>query len=128
MKPIRVLIVDDEADFVEPVVFWLRSKGYEVVTAPNGLEALQVIKNAQPDIVFLDIGMPEMDGFEVLRRIRTSHKKLPVVMVTAASQNPRNFETAKQLGATGFFPKQKSLPELIKIIETTLRIHAKSNP
>ena len=127
VTPVRVLIVDDEPDFVEPVVFWLKSKGYDVVTAPDGKQALQVFKNAKPDIVFLDIQMPEMDGIETLRGIREINKRIPVIMVTAAYRDPANFELATQLGATGFFPKQDSLEKLIRLIETTVRLHSKSD-
>ncbi len=125
MKPTRVLVVDDAADFLEPVVFWLESKGYEVATAPNGKLALESIKNNRPDIVFLDIQMPELDGMETLKQIRASYNKLPVVIVTAAHQDSKSFATATQLGVAGFFPKQSSLTKLIQIIETTLRTHSK---
>lgn len=124
IKPARVLVVDDEKDFIEPIVFWLESKGYEVATASNGKQALQSIRDDKPDIVFLDIQMPEMDGLETLKRIRSAHKKLPVVIITAAHQDTRHFAEAKKLGIAGFFPKQSELNKLIQIIETTLRTHS----
>lgn len=123
--PTQVLIVDDEPDFVEPVLFWLKSKGYEVISVSNGPDALKAVRQHRPDMIFLDIQMPEMDGIETLRRIRAISKTIPVVMVTAVYQDSKSFAAATKLGISGFFPKQSSLPELIKIIETTLRTHAK---
>ena len=124
-RPIRVLLVDDEADFLQPVSFWLRSKGYDVATAPNGQDAIDSIGRAVPDIVFMDINMPGMNGLETLRNIRTTNQKLPVIMVTAAYQNEKYFAEANALGISGFFPKSHSLSELASIIETSLRVHAR---
>ncbi len=124
-RTIHVLLVDDEADFLAPVSFWLRSKGYVVTTAANGLEALEQIKQKIPDIAFLDIHMPGMDGLETLRRIRETTRELPVIIVTAVYQDEHNFSTANQLGISGFFPKNSSLSELTRVIEASLKAHSK---
>ena len=125
MSNVRVLLVDDAEDFLEPVRFWLESKGYLVHTAGNGQEALDEIKREVPNIVFLDINMPGMNGLEALRRIRALYGNLPVIMVTAAYQNEQYFAEANKLGISGFFPKSNSLPDLTRMIEMTLRAHAK---
>ena len=124
-RTIRILLVDDETDFLTPVSFGLQARGYLVTTASNGQQALERITQEAPDVVFLDIHMPVMDGLETLRRIRALTKDLPVIMVTAVYQDEKNFATANALGISGFFPKQSSLADLVKIIETSLRAHAK---
>src|SRR6476619_5169176 len=84
----RVLVVDDIPSNVKLLEAKLTAEYFEVASAYNGLEALTKIKEQQPDIVLLDVMMPDMDGFEVCRRIKqnpgTAH--LPVVMVTALDQ------------------------------------------
>jgi len=123
-KKIRVLLVDDEQDFLEPISLWLESKGYSVTLAYNGKQTIQIVKSDTPDIVFLDIRMPVMDGIEILARIREFNKKIPVVMVTAYCDE-KSLARARQLGVSGFFPKRESLEELQNTIETTLRTHKK---
>ena len=127
-RELRVLFVDDEVDFIEPVAFWLESKGYTVLKASSGRQAIETIKQQAPDIVFLDVMMPEMDGLQTLRRIREFNKDVPVVIVTAAYHDKARFSKfaeAGTLGIAGFFPKQSSLQELAQIIEVTLRLHPK---
>ena len=124
-KSVRVMLVDDEPDFIEPIAFWLQSKGYTVVKAPNGKVALEMIKQHTPDIMFLDINMPEMDGLETLKNLRAFNTLLPVIIVTAAYQDEAKFSNARQLGISGFVPKQSSLSELVQVLEVTLRTHGK---
>ncbi len=127
-KNTRVLVVDDDYDFAQPVVFWLEEKGYSVITAPEGKTALKLIAEEKPDIVFLDLRMPVMDGIETLRRIRESDKRLPVIIITSEYSDPKKFKEVNDLGCSGFFPKKGSLNELIKLIEITLRTHKVINP
>jgi len=122
-KPIQVLLVDDETDFTEPIAFWLKSRGYGVATAVNGQEAIRIIKESRPDIVFLDINMPVMDGLEALRNVRDFDKELPVVMVTAAFSNEEKISRAKELGVSGFFAKNYTFDQLVQMIQMTLRTH-----
>ena len=124
-KEIHVLLVDDEPDFIEPLSFWLKTKGYRVSTVSSGEEAVRLVKDDPPQIVFLDIHMHGMDGLEALRQIRTFNPELPVIMVTATGSVEENFRKAKKLGVSGFFPKHTSLDELGSIIESSLRSHAK---
>ena len=119
-KP-RVLLVDDEPDFVEPIAFWLKAKGYLVTEAENGVKALELIKQVPPDVVFLDINMPQMNGIETLRHIRGFNPTLPVIMVTAAYDDQDKFQDAKALGIAGFFPKSESLDQIGAILQTALR-------
>ena len=125
-QKIRVLLVDDEPDFLEPISFWLHSKGYYVLIASNGKKAIEIIKEKNPHIVFMDIKMPEMDGIEALKRIREFNQVLPVVMFTAFPDMGKfliRFPQAKDLKISGFFPKEGSLQEFESKIEVTLRTH-----
>ena len=121
---IQILLVDDEVDFLDTVSFWLRSKGYSVIHANNGQQALELIKSGHPNIVFLDIKMPVMDGVETLVHIREFNKELPVIMLTAYADE-KSLTRTRQLGISGFFPKKADFAHLTNIIETTLRTHKK---
>lgn len=122
-KNIKVLLIDDEVDYTQPMIFWLESKGYTVSTAPDGQKGLDLIKKDRPDIIFLDLKMPIMDGIETLRNLRSFDKDLPVIIITVEYANEEKFEQAKQLGTSGFFPKKGSFEELERIIEVTLKTH-----
>ena len=85
----KIMIVDDEPDVVDLVKLVLKSEGYEVVTAYSGKEALEKVGVEMPDLVLLDIMMPQMDGWEVYNRIKSNAKTkdIPVAMLTAKSQS-----------------------------------------
>lgn len=85
----KIMIVDDEPDVVDLVKLVLKSEGYEVVTANSGKEALEKMVKEMPDLVLLDIMMPQMDGWEVYNHIKsnTTTKDIPVAMLTAKSQS-----------------------------------------
>ncbi len=82
-RTIRVLIVDDEHDVREPMAEFLRSEGFDVRTAGDGVEALEQLATAPADIVLSDVRMPRLDGMELLQRIRTEHPDTRVIMFTA---------------------------------------------
>ncbi|HEY3274546.1 MAG TPA: response regulator [Methanocella sp.] len=85
----KIMVVDDEPDVVDLVKLVLESDGFSVVTAYSGKEALEKIDSEMPDLVLLDIMMPQMDGWEVYSRIRANPrtKDIPVAMLTAKSQS-----------------------------------------
>jgi two-component system nitrogen regulation response regulator NtrX len=118
-KQIKILIVDDERDFLETMGFWLKSKGYSVETANGGSEAIQKLPQYQPDVVFLDVVMPGMDGIETLREIRKTHQSLSVIMVTAHTSNKKITE-AEELGVAGFFRKSADFSHAAKMIQVCL--------
>jgi DNA-binding response OmpR family regulator len=122
-KQINVLLIDDETDFTEPIAFWLKSRGYQAAAMNNAREAIQRIQDSPPDIVFLDINMPIMDGIEVLRTVREFNKALPIVMVTAAFSSEEKINAAKELGISGFFAKNYTFDQLVQMIQVTLRTH-----
>lgn len=120
-----VLLIDDEKDFLETITFWLSNRGYKVMTCYSGKEALEFLAKQKPYLIFLDINMPDMNGIDVLKKIREKDKKTPVIMLTAASTKER-IEKTQDLGISGFFPKNESLEDLAKLLEVTLRIHGRT--
>jgi len=88
MQPKRILVVDDEARVREMIDFRLRLFGYEVLQAKDGNEALAVAAKEKPDLVLLDVMMPELDGFQVCKRLKQHEetREIPVVMLTAKAE------------------------------------------
>lgn len=119
----KILVCDDEKDFLEVLAAQLQAEGYEVDTVASGKEAVHSVREAAPDIVFLDIRMPEMDGIQTLRQIRKISRTVPVVMLTANYRDEISFTAADELGSFGFFPKTGSVQELIAVIQANLRSH-----
>ena len=123
-KNIRVLLVDDEADFREVMTFWLESKGYFVIKASDGQSAIILTKTEAPDIIFLDLNMPQMDGVEALKKIREFDKAIPVIFISAYVDDKRVNE-AMNYGISGVFYKGKDFQEGLSLLESVLRTHKK---
>jgi DNA-binding response OmpR family regulator len=100
----RVLVVDDEPDSVELLQEFLTGKGYEVVTASNGEEALRKVKEERPHLVLLDVRMPGMNGLDVLRKVREFEQEVGVIMVTAVNEEDTGRDALK-LGAFDYIVK-----------------------
>ena len=119
MKRFRILVVDDE----ERVLNFLRSKlralGYEVLTASNGLEALEQAQAQEPDMIVLDLIMPKMDGFETLKELR-SFSPVPVIVLSARGADVDKIKGFK-LGADDYLPKPFNPDELVARIEAVKR-------
>jgi two-component system CheB/CheR fusion protein len=96
----RILVVDDLPDIVESMALVVRLAGHDVVTAADGLAALEAARKFRPDVVLLDIGLPGMDGYEVARRLREAEetRKTMIVAVTGYGQD----EDRRQAFAAGF--------------------------
>jgi len=119
----KILVVDDTPHNVKLLADLLTVKGYVVVTASSGAQALEKVEKEQPDLVLLDVVMPEMSGYEVCRKIRGSRATatLPVVMVTAldpAQERVKGIEA----GADDFLSKPISQHELLARVKSLLRI------
>ena len=86
--PEKILVVDDDVDTVRLVGLMLQRQGYQIVAANNGMQALSMAPNEAPDLIILDAMMPDLDGFEVTRRLRAlpATKNIPIIMFTAKSQ------------------------------------------
>lgn len=115
----KILVVDDEPDFLEVITARLTANGYVVATASSGEEALEKVKNDKPDAVLLDVLMPGMDGLEILKRIRKADSELPVYIITAFSTEER-FKMANKFGASGFIVKTNDLGVEIDNINAAL--------
>jgi two-component system alkaline phosphatase synthesis response regulator PhoP len=124
MRKNKVLVVDDEMDFLEMIRLRLEANNYEVVTASDGEEALKEVRRDKPDVVLLDILMPGIDGFEVLKKIRMEHKDLPIFIITAFS-NEERFKLANKLNASGFIVKTDDLKKQIENITSALGLSNK---
>lgn len=112
----KILLVDDDEHIRESLELYLREKGYEVISAPNGSKALLHFHRDKPKIIILDIRLPDMDGLEVLRRIKTSDGKVQVAMITAF-QDMETTITAMKLGACEYIHKPIDINEFEMIIE-----------
>lgn len=119
-KP-RILIIDDEPDIVRTLQDRLEMNGYSVITATNGTEGLEKAVSEKPDIILLDVIMPEMDGLEMLEALRKhpEGKNVAVVMLTARSQ-PQDIARAKASGIDDYIVKPFDLSSLLEKIETVL--------
>ncbi len=121
----HVLAVDDNATIRRAIAMRLGAKGYNVVTAPDGPEALNAVARQEFDLVLLDLQMPGMRGDEVLRRLRDrySDTQLPVIML-AASDDKHDITHALELGANDYIVKPGDLPVLLARIKTQLSLKA----
>ena len=106
MKKQRVLIVDDSPFILRMLTFLLRKESMDVLAATNGVEALETMQAHRPDLVFLDVMMPEMDGFDVLQTMKHDEglKDIPVIMITAKGQETDRHR-AEDLGVDDFITK-----------------------
>ncbi len=115
-----ILVVDDEESLTDLVSSALRFAGYSVSTASDGFDALRSIKASTPDLVVLDVNMPELDGFEVCRRIRRDGLDVPVIFLTARDDIDDKRAGFRQ-GGDDYLTKPFSLEELGLRIEALLR-------
>ena len=122
MKKNRILIVEDEESLLKLESILLTSKGYNVTGVMDGRSALEEIATNKPDLVILDIMLPELDGFEVCRQIKgnpeTSH--IPVVMLTA-KKSSQDLDRGKQVGADEYITKPFKSAKVMEIIEGLLK-------
>ena len=119
----RILVVEDEEAIAEGLVLNLRRKGYEVELATDGATALRRAEEAEWDLVLLDVRLPEVDGFEVCRRLRDDGNLTPILMLTARDQ-PDDKVYGLKLGADDYVVKPFDLAELLARVESLLRRHA----
>ncbi|MFA6281369.1 MAG: response regulator [Candidatus Omnitrophota bacterium] len=112
----KVLVVDDEREIVDFLCNFLQRFGISVAKAKNAQEVFEKHKKDKPDYIFLDIGMPECDGLEVLKQLKKNNSKAKVIMITAKTDK-NSLATAKKYGAIDYITKPLDLGELSKKIE-----------
>jgi two-component system, OmpR family, response regulator len=116
----RLLVVDDEPNIVELLATSLRFAGFEVVTAMTGTDAVAAVERYRPDLVVLDVMLPDIDGFVVLRRLRDGRGHLPVLFLTARDANEDKV-AGLTLGGDDYVTKPFSLEEVVARIRAVLR-------
>jgi phosphate regulon transcriptional regulator PhoB len=118
----RIVIIEDEADIVEMVAYNLRKEGFEVQRFARGLEGLEQVRNSPPDLLLLDIMLPDADGLDICRRLRRDErlKALPIIFLTAKSEEVDRI-VGLELGADDYVVKPFSPRELLARIKAVLR-------
>jgi len=116
----RLLVVDDEPNIVELLSASLRFAGFDVASASNGADALTLARTFRPDLLVLDVMMPEMDGFDLVRRLRGDGSRTPVVFLTARDASEDKV-TGLTLGGDDYVTKPFSLEEVVARIRAVLR-------
>jgi DNA-binding NtrC family response regulator len=115
----RILVVDDEDALRTVLSTELKGEGYDVETASDGDEAISVVQNKKFDLLLLDIKMPKVDGFEVLKFVKKGFPAIKVIMLTGFA-DLKNAIESKKLGAEDFVSKPYDLVDLLTTIERVL--------
>lgn len=123
-QPYRILVADDNPDNVRLLSVRLKSEGYDYVTALDGLEVLEKMRQELPDLVLLDVNMPNMDGFRVLREMQKDPQlaTVPVILVSAARISVKDVQEGLSLGADDYIVKPVEWRELSARIRAKLRV------
>jgi DNA-binding response OmpR family regulator len=116
-----ILVAEDERDIRELITFTLKYHGFEVITADNGEQALQLATEAQPDLLLLDVRMPRLTGFEVCQQVKQqqSTRHIPVVFLSAKGQEAE-IQQGRQAGAIDYILKPFSPQELAERLKALL--------
>jgi two-component system alkaline phosphatase synthesis response regulator PhoP len=122
LAPKKILIVEDEADIAQLVKLYLEKEGFRTMIAPTGIEGLKLVKTDRPDMVVLDLMLPEMDGLEVCKRIRSVPDTafLPVLMLTAKAEESDTI-IGLELGADDYVTKPFSPKVLVTRVKALFR-------
>jgi DNA-binding response OmpR family regulator len=122
----KILVVDDEPAVTELLAYNLRKANYDVVTAANGRTAIDFARQSNPDLILLDLMLPEIDGLEVCRELRKT-SNVPIIMITARGEEIDRV-VGLELGADDYVPKPFSVRELLARIKAVLRRAVQPEP
>ncbi len=117
-KPL-ILVVEDDASVRNLITTTLKSNDYRYITAMNGEGAITLASSQQPDIILLDLGLPDLDGIEVIQRVRT-WSQMPIIVISARSEDADKI-AALDVGADDYLTKPFSVPELLARLRVTQR-------
>ena len=115
----KILIVDDEKDIVETIQFVLEAQGYSCITAYDGEKGLKKAKDNNPDLIILDVMMPNINGFKISRLLKfdAKYKDIPIIMLTARSQQEDKM-IGEETGADLYMTKPFDIEELVKNVKS----------
>ena len=118
--PLRVLVVDDEPAIRRFLRTSLTAQGYQVSEAPNGHAALELFRRAAPDVLVLDLGLPDIDGFEIIKQLRENGSAAPIIVLSSRADEGGKVR-ALDLGADDYVTKPFGVDELLARLRTALR-------
>ena len=132
--PAKILVVDDDPDILDAITMILESKGYEITTAQNGIEALANLKAEKPNLMILDLLMPKMDGFAVCKELQdarwSKYRNVPILILTSvreeASRRRYELETGLELNVDDYVEKPISPDILLERVERLIKKRAKA--
>jgi len=122
----EILVVDDEQKIIQITSDYLEAAGYAVLAADDGISALRIVDESQPDLIILDLGLPGMDGLDVCRELRKK-SDLPIIILTARGEESDKL-VGLELGADDYITKPFSPKELVARVRAVLRRMEKSTP
>lgn len=122
----RVLYIEDEQEMIDLVRLILSRKGYEVMGANGGREGLELVERERPDLVLLDLMMPDMDGWDVYQQLRTEEvtRQIPVIVITAKAQSIDKVLGLHIARVDDYISKPFSPQELVDSVERVLAVHS----
>ena len=119
-EQVRILVVDDEPNIVDVISMALRFEGFEVASAANGADAIAAVAAERPQLLVLDVMLPDIDGFEVARRLASARAEVPIIFLTARDSTEDGVH-GLTVGGDDYVTKPFSLEELVARIRTILR-------
>ncbi len=128
MRRKKILLVDDDADFTEAVKLLLESRSYDVTVANDGKEGLKKVQTEGPNLIILDVMMPEMDGYQVCAKLKADpkYRQIPILLLTAVGEAITTTSYTKEMGmkteADDYIPKPVEPMEIVERVENILRI------
>ncbi|MBI4660283.1 MAG: response regulator [Verrucomicrobia bacterium] len=113
----HILVIDDEGSIRELLGTFFQARGYRVSSASTAAEALRVVEDTLPDVVLLDLLLPDADGLELLENFKQTHPDLPVIIMTGMGSDESLLKEARTKGAAGYVSKTDPLDKLLREVE-----------